>query len=680
MDGFQINSGVRPGAGRENPEGVSMPADASLSVPNNVPLVVPANDSIHMEPNSGALSLARSLGNIDFGAISRRLELQRENKRKLREEADRAAGQAQAAQLLSATGSDLETLVRAGKIPASATPSFKLGASIAAAQSELMNLRKAINERNAANPNAPVFTDDPEFMQKFYQRLNGVRNEAVVKYFLEPMQALAADDAKRFAGSMDKENRNKFSGDAINAFTKSLELGDPLSGAFNNAVNVLKLGNQKTPEAMKALIESAGPQIIESSRKEDGSVDLAKAGRMLQEFGATKITAEGDGRLSMRYTEAYEALSRYVYGAVNRAASAEKAQNDANQLKAQDAYIDYLMDNFSQTSIEEQVRHGVKLGLDALTALNLSKGWNAAPGVKSQSELQTEKMDADIRFAYGDLTPDEQRKELEFINWQYKNGSITPGEYTKRAKILKEVMKEVDRAPIGGADRSRIKDTIYNQMPMVFGSQRSMQAALMGATQRYGIPATQTDAIRHKVADKLTDVAMSWIMSQPSFSTYKEALNNVSVDQGAPGRIIGRLAEQFLTANAPALSTLVPRALASANPDSALGTLRLTTPPANATKPVHKRVVPAPARPARPPAKVRPTTAPDITRDVRIVNKATSDIMNPKSPIFQWYASYVRMKRPRLTDDQIKQRLIMLGPNGIKQLQVLFNKEHGYGK
>lgn len=677
VDGFGINSGVKPNAGRENPEGVSALPSAALPVPTNVPFVQPANSSTNPAPSQSALSLAQTLGGIDFGALVRNATGQSAAKRKLREEQDQAAGQTEAAMILSQTGADYDTLIRSGRIPASASPAFKLGAGIAAAQAELGHLRKAVLQRAQDNPNAPVFTEDAEFMNQFYGRLGGVRNEAVVKYFLEPVQALAEDDTKRYIAGRDNEAKAKLTGDVVGAFEQAIGAGDAIPGALNNAINVLKISNHKNPTTMAALIKSAGPQIVEASRDENGRVNLAKAGRMLMEIGQTKVTSDGDRKLSLMYTDDYDALSSYVYGSVNRAAQADTAQDEARQDEAQESYLKYLRENFSGIDAGTAMEKGVELGLDAKTAVELYKSWDSAAGNKSQAEISETREKASWRSTYDTMTPAERKAERAYLNRAYREGVFTgrEDEYSNRMDLLdKSDHTDEQKAPISGNDRGKITATLYNQMSLMFGSPNRMQSALMGATTAYGLSTAQSESVRKKVADRLTDVAMSWMMQQPGFSNYTMATENVTTDQGGPARAITELTQQFIQTNQTQLSTLIPRALASANPDAALSSMQLNHSTRVYSAPSKTKHTSAHA-PAKSAAPSKPVVR-SVAHETKQVTRAMGNIMDTRSPIYQWYAMDVKSRNPKLTDAEVMKRVKALPPNAVHQLQMLYDRQH----
>lgn len=683
MDGFGINSGVASNGGRENPTGVRTIPSADLQPPTNVPLVMPANDTTKVEPSMSALSLAQALGNINFGALGRGFAQDSAARKKLADEQETAKGTADTAMLLSQTGSDYETLVRSGRIPSSASPAFQLGSSIAAAQSELGRLRKEVMMRAQANPNAPVFTDDPDFMNQFYGRLGGVRDEAVVKYFLEPMRELAADDTKRYVKAADDTAKSQLTSDVVGAFEDSIQLGDAVGPALNNAINKLKLSNHKTPETTSQLIAAAGPKIVESAKDENGKVDLAKAGQLLDQIGSTKVTADGDRRLSFMYTDDFDKLSSYVYGTVNRAAAAEKVQYEAAQHDAQTKYIFWLDKNFSNVSPGEAVRAGVNMGLDAKTATDLFGTWGSKPGNKSQEEITQTKAQADWTSAYDSMTPSDRKNERDFLNQAYHQGMVQADEYVNRMKLLNAAdHKDTTSAPIGPSDRAKISSTLYNQLSSVFGSPREMQAALLGAAGRYGLSGSQTDAVRKKVADRLGDTAMSWIMKQPGFADYSSAVENIATDQAAPGQIMTQLTESFLQTNHEQLRNLVTKALASPNPDAALSSLKMGTTSrvyTNHSKPV---AIPRPV-PTKRQAGPGLGNIHKLEREASVVHdshetaRAMGNILDAQSPIYQWYAMDVKSRNPKLTDTEVMQRVRALPPNAIRSLQKLYNKEHG---
>lgn len=681
MDGFGVNSGVASNGGRENPTGVRAVPSADLQLPTNVPLVMPANDTTKVEPSMSALSLAQALGNINFGALGRTLTQDAAARKKLADEQETAKGTADTAMLLSQTGSDYETLVRSGRIPSSASPAFQLGSSIAASQSELGRLRKEVMLRAQANPNAPVFTDDPDFMNQFYGRLSGVRDEAVVKYFLEPMRELAADDTKRYAKAADDTAKSQLTSDVVGAFEDSIQLGDAVGPALNNAINKLKLSNHKTPETTSQLIAAAGPKIVESAKDENGKVDLAKAGQLLDQIGSTKVTADGDRRLSFMYTDDFDKLSSYVYGTVNRAAAAEKVQYEAAQHDAQTKYIFWLDKNFSNVSPGEAVRAGVGMGLDAKTATELFGTWGSKPGNKSQEEITQTKAQADWTSAYDSMTPSDRKSERDFLNQAYHQGMVPPDEYVNRMKLLNAAdHKDTTSAPISRDDRSVISSTLYGQMGSIFGTSRLMNQALFSATTGYRLEGSQTDVVRRKVADRLADVAMSWIIKQPGYTDYRNAVDDPANAKASPHQIIGQLTTSFLQTNLDQLQPLVTKALSSPNPDAALLSLKLKSTSrvyTNHSKPV--------ATPRPVPTKRQPGLGNihKLEREASVVHdshetaRAMGNILDAQSPIYQWYAMDVKSRNPKLTDTEVMQRVRALPPNAIRSLQKLYNKEHG---
>lgn len=678
-----FNTGVPKQQARINPEGIEAPIQAA-GVSQSVPFVQPVNTAQMIDPNqTGAMRLARQLGNINFGALANSFGANQGAKKALREEQERSTGLAETAKLLAETGSDLETLVRTGRIPASKSPNFQLGMSQAAAGDTLNDLRLAIKERRMANPEAVPFDQDTQFMSRFYQKLGGVRNEAVVKQFYEPMQALIADDQTNLLKVQDEKQTTEYMNQVVGGFEKSIRLGDPLAASLNNAVNTMKASGRKNSASMAVLINSAGDAILDSSKGADGKIDSVRVGRLLEELGSTAIFADNDRILAKSYHKEYVALSNEIFNRIHIQSQAYNEQQTAKQIEGSETYANWLIDaskknpdgSLTLPTVSASVSKARELGLDPDRASKIYKAWDGTGGNVNAVDESDEKFKASQTQILSEMNAVQRQ---EYVRSMALRG-LTAKRYIQLTEVAKSVHTSDPKSAIRPQEITTIRDAMAGQIPYMFQTAGSTYSAqLYAAAHSNGRSGIGAD-LQKAVTDRVTNLAMDWARQQPDFQLYEAAKLAVDGQPGAPAQQMQHLMNQFVQQNGKALGTALKKALTSPNPVGAINSLKLETQQApsqfpNIQKLQQQMPKPSGSSPSPKPAEHNPQA------HMQQVTKSKLNLMDVKSPAFQWYASYVRGKNPSASDTDVINRIKRTPAQQILKIQQRFIWEQQHGQ
>ncbi len=679
-NGTSMGAGVPQNATRINPDGTPVEGSPALPVPTNVPLVVPANDGTKYEPNNGALELARTLGNINFGALANQFQQRAALKQQAVNEAEQAKGQADTALILSRTGQDYDTLVKAGKIPLYKSPSAQLGSGIAAAQNVFTQLREAAMKRGIDNPNAVPFMEDSDFMGQFYSKLSGVRNEAVVKYFLEPAQQLAADDVKRQETAYNAQFKMKLQGDVTDAFTSGIRMGDDIGPAFNNALNKLKLSNSLTPETAKSLISSAGSEILSAvTDPNTGRINTAAASRMISSFGDSKLAVFAGNKLRTVFPDQFKELSSYVYGTATQTAQAQNEQYTAQQNDAKLQFTQWMINAATKNSDGSltlptnvaKINKANELGMDASAIPTLSSPWENMSGNMSHSEESKISFTAAAMQVLNNQTPAERQQYFNSLPSRLQSGEINAAEFQELIKLKSQYDQKEAASPISSAGVSRLTNTLADRMHILWDGD-GYSHTINGST--FWKP---TD-VPKKVAQRLSGMAVTWAEKSPLWGQYLAAKQNDVNDPESSNRVLDQIVDQFLLSNKDALRDGITKAVVrNVNPDPVgdLNRIRLGAPEM-------QQVAPQPtARPAAPKSQAAApqSQATHIPTVVKTAAKARTDALDPTSPFYGWVSTNLRAKYPMSTTAQIQLIIKNLKPSTIQQLQQKYQSEHATG-
>lgn len=677
-DGTSMAAGVPQGASRINPDGSPVEGSPALPVPTNVPLVVPANNGTKYEPNSGALELARTLGNINFGALANQFQQRASLKKQANDEAEQAKGQAETALILSRTGQDYDTLVKAGKIPLYKSPSAQLGSGIAAAQNTFAQLREAAMKRGIDNPNAVPFIEDSDFMSQFYGKLNGVRNEAVVKYFMEPAQQLAADDTKRQEAAYNSQFKMKILSDTTEAFTSGIRMGDEPGPALNNALNKLKLSNSLTPESAKSLISSAGGEILSAATdKSTGQINLATVSRMVSALGDTKLSVFAGNKLGTVFPDQLKELRSYVYGTATQTAQAQNEQYTAQQNAASLQFTQYVLGASKQSgdgtyvlpTNTDMVKKAISLGLDVSKVPTLTAPWASMSGNMSHSEESLLSFKADQIHILDNMTPAQRENYYNSLPDMMDKGKLQPGELDVLLKLKSQYDQKEAASPITSVGMSRLTSTLADRMHILWDG-NGYSHVINGSTF------WKPTEVPKKVAQRLSGMAVTWAEKSPLWGQYLAAKQNDTTDPESSNRVLDQIADQFLLSNKDALRSGITKAVVrNANPDPVrdLNSIRLGEPQPTTQAPQ------AAPKPSTPKVKAAPQEAPHIPTVTKQAAKARTEVTNPSSGFYGWVSTNLRAKYPMYTTAQVQLIIKNLKPSTIQRLQQKYESEHATG-
>lgn len=315
------------------------------NVNTNVPFVVPpAPQQRNVDPN--AMSLARFIGNIDFGGLAARQNAQMTAKQKLAEEQDRLKGQSQAAMFVAQGGKDMQKAIDAGVILPNQSFAFKTGFAIALSQAAIADLREAASKRFIENPDAGNFKDDQQFLAPYFARLNGLPVEAVAKYFVDPMNDLSKDYTTKLEKYRSDKDTTTLVSSVARSVNSGLANGDAVPGVINNSLNLLSVSHMNNPEAIKQVfsgIEAGLTQYVTDPIT--GRADLKMLGDKMREIAATKLDGKygKDSTVATQFGAEFMNLRRSVYSnayQMNQAIDLEKKLADEDA--ANSFYSDYM--------------------------------------------------------------------------------------------------------------------------------------------------------------------------------------------------------------------------------------------------------------------------------------------------------------------------------------------------
>lgn len=683
-EGFQLNSGVGRRMGRELPQGDTRQLPA-LGVPTSVPFVQPARPDTDVQPNAGALRLARTLGGINFGALATSFAYGNAQQRRKQEEAASDAAQAETARILAETGQDFEALVAAGKIPLHKSPAGQLGQSIAVANAATMKLRQALSKRD---PNAANFYSDTEFMTPFYESVKGLRPEAVVKYFIEPVQQLAEDDDRRIARNQEVQFQQKTLQSTVETLQGALSMGDDISKALSSSLNTLKIGGQATPENVKVIMTSLAPAMLDSARDPStGEINMAKITSALNRLSKTRVqytggrqefSLDGNGAgVAGLYYDAFSALETAVYSSVYKQNQAWHEQLEVKEKLGKSTFVQKIAENPESYTTASAIVDGVGIGLSAEDSLKIFKAVAGSPGVTTGSDEQEAKFENDWTAYFRKLSVNQ----LEDLRTEVFSPS-NPMSDTEKAIQGKLIEKELSsrRAASGGVDSYFATSKGTSAIATAFEARENEIIHLGGVKSnnltfnswlqsKYG---QQAPVVKKQIVAAVTPAIMRAAARHPRYAELQSAVAAAATDPSLAGTvepIQNTIINDVLTQGGENLGKQLYSAMSSRDPITAIQKLEIDF---GQTR--NPQAQPAPPRPStrRRSTSVKPAASP--LKQAAVARKSAD---KPGNQFYGMFRQQLLKSKPELTDKQVRHIFSALTPAELNRLYQAAGGSHG---